>query len=248
VQDHDDREDGSSALRSAQAALGDFPGHVTTATGHGSSTSEVVDVLLYTADYVNADLIAVGASGNSAIARFFLGSVAESVARHARYPVLVTRSQSGPLREVIVAVDGSDCSHRAAEFAATQLPLPPDCTLRLAHVVPQPIFGVEGDPSYPGTPAYQTLNKSNQEARNKARVRLEEIAGRLRSTNPEHTIVVEPVVMGNPAVELVRIANQHSAGLIVVGSKGVSGIERFLLGSVSERVLRHAPCSVLIVK
>jgi nucleotide-binding universal stress UspA family protein len=54
--------------------------------------------------------------------------------------------------------------------------------------------------------------------------------------------------VGNPAVELVRIADEHSAGLIVVGSQGLSGIERFLLGSVSERVLRHAHCSVLIVK
>jgi nucleotide-binding universal stress UspA family protein len=59
---------------------------------------------------------------------------------------------------------------------------------------------------------------------------------------------VEPVVLGNPAAELVRIADEHRAGLIVVGSQGLSAIERFLLGSVSERVLRHAHCSVLVVK
>jgi nucleotide-binding universal stress UspA family protein len=104
VLEADAQDDGSAGLAAAEAALGEFPGHVTTATArtYSNSTAEVVDVLLYTADYVNADLVAVGASGHSAIARFFLGSVAESVARHSRHPVLVTRPQTASPREVIV--------------------------------------------------------------------------------------------------------------------------------------------------
>jgi nucleotide-binding universal stress UspA family protein len=216
--------------------------------GRGSSTSEIVDVLLYTADYANADLIAVGASGHSAIARFFLGSVAESVARHARHPVLITRPQTAPLREVIVGVDGSDYARAAAVFTASRFPLPLVCTIQLACVVPQPVFGVVGDPLYPGTPDYLALEMANTEARNRARLNAESLAETLRCAHVGCRIDVEPVALGNPAMELVRIADEESAGLLVVGSQGLTGIERFLLGSVSERVLRHAHCSVLIVK
>lgn len=248
VLDSDDDQDGSAVLESAKAALESFPGHVTTATATGDSTSEVVEVLLRTADYTDADLIAVGASGHSAVARFFLGSVAESVARYAPRPVLVTRPLTSPLREVIVGVDGSDCGRAAAEFAASQLPLPPVCTLRLASVVPQPLFGVVGDPLYPSTREYMELERSNREARDQAHLKTEALAVTLRSANEGSRIEVEPVALGNPAEELMRIADERSAGLIVVGSQGLTGIERFLLGSVSERVMRHAPCSVLIVK
>jgi nucleotide-binding universal stress UspA family protein len=263
VLDPDDPDDGAALLAAAQAALGTFPGHVTTATGRGASTSEVVDVLLYTADYAQADLIAVGAGGRSAIARFFLGSVAESVARHSRHPVLITRSrpdsQTTPLREVIVGVDGSEKARAAALFAATRLPLPLVCTLRLVSVVPQPLFGAEGDPRYPGTPDYQALESSNRAARRKAESEAQTLAVELREAvaaleagqgadRALPSVVVEPVVLGNAAVELVRVADESSAGLVVVGSQGLSGIERFLLGSVSQRVLRHARTSVLIHK
>jgi nucleotide-binding universal stress UspA family protein len=248
ILDSEDRGDGGAALSAAQAALGEFPGHVTTATGRGDSTSEIVDVLLATADYTDADLIAIGASGHSALARFFLGSVAESVARHARHPVLLVRPQSAPLREVIVGVDGSDDAEAAAVFAAKQLPLPLVCTLRLAAVVPQPVLGMVGDPLFPGAPDYRVLETVNQETSRRLLARTEVLAEVLRASPGGPQIVVEPVALGHPTAELLRIAEEHGAGLIVVGSHGQTGIERFLMGSVSERILRHAPCSVLVVR
>ena len=53
---------------------------------------------------------------------------------------------------------------------------------------------------------------------------------------------------GDPALVLLHTAEDEGAGLIVVGSHGLNGIERFVMGSVSEKVLRHAHCSVLVVK
>ena len=244
----DDDRDADALLVSAQAALGCFPGHVTTAIARGSSTSEIVDIVLATADYAKADMIAVGASGHSAIARVFLGSVAEWVARRARQPVLVTRPQLAPLREVIVGIDGSDDADAAAVFAASQIPLPLVCTIRLASVIPQPVFGVVGDPLYPGAPDFLTLEMVNREATHHALAHDERLSQTLRSLPGSARIDVEPIALGHPVPELVRIADEHSAGLIVVGSHGLTGIERFLLGSVSERVLHHAHCSVLIVK
>jgi nucleotide-binding universal stress UspA family protein len=240
----------ASALDGAVAALGDFPGSRTTNVVRVSSgsTSEVVDALLTAADYREAGLIAIGASGQSAIARFFLGSVAESVARHARCPVLITRPTTAPLQEVVVGIDGSDGAQAAAEFVALQFPLPAGCRVRLVSVATQPLFGVAGDPQLPGTPDYAILERANRETRNRAQIKAKALAETLRREDRQQTVEVEPPTLGNPAVELVRIAEERGAGLIAVGSQGLTGIERFLLGSVSERVLRLAKCSVLVVK
>ena len=53
---------------------------------------------------------------------------------------------------------------------------------------------------------------------------------------------------GDPAEVILRVANEQQADLIVVGSRGLTGIKRFLLGSVSNKVSHHAPCSVMIVR
>lgn len=53
---------------------------------------------------------------------------------------------------------------------------------------------------------------------------------------------------GNPAEEIIRAAEAGSFDLILVGSQGLNAIERFLLGAVSDRVARYAPCPVLVVR
>jgi nucleotide-binding universal stress UspA family protein len=53
---------------------------------------------------------------------------------------------------------------------------------------------------------------------------------------------------GDPAEVIIELANEQQADLIVVGSRGLTGIKRFLLGSVSNKVSHHAPCSVMIVR
>ena len=53
---------------------------------------------------------------------------------------------------------------------------------------------------------------------------------------------------GQPAEVIIAVANQEQADLIVVGSRGLTGIKRYLLGSVSSKVSEHAPCNVMIVR
>jgi nucleotide-binding universal stress UspA family protein len=53
---------------------------------------------------------------------------------------------------------------------------------------------------------------------------------------------------GKPAAEIIRFAAEKKADLIVIGSRGKGGLERLLLGSVADEVVRTAPCSVLVVK
>ena len=54
--------------------------------------------------------------------------------------------------------------------------------------------------------------------------------------------------LGKPAEEIMKIASKHQADLIVMGAKGLGAIDRFLLGSVSTRVVQHSSCSVLVVR
>jgi nucleotide-binding universal stress UspA family protein len=54
--------------------------------------------------------------------------------------------------------------------------------------------------------------------------------------------------LGRPAEEIMKVASKHRADLIVMGAKGLGAIARFLLGSVSTRVVQHSSCSVLVVR
>lgn len=56
------------------------------------------------------------------------------------------------------------------------------------------------------------------------------------------------IVTGDPAEEIVRLAKIYDADLIVLGSRGLTGLKRILLGSVSSQIVEDAPCSVLVVK
>jgi nucleotide-binding universal stress UspA family protein len=56
------------------------------------------------------------------------------------------------------------------------------------------------------------------------------------------------LVMGDPATEIVRVAEEEKAELIVLGTHGRTGLSRILMGSVAEAVVRHAPCPVLIYR
>jgi nucleotide-binding universal stress UspA family protein len=60
--------------------------------------------------------------------------------------------------------------------------------------------------------------------------------------------VKQVIIEGSPAVQILALADQYRTDLVVVGSRGLSGFERYALGSVSSKVARHAGCSVLVVK
>ncbi len=56
------------------------------------------------------------------------------------------------------------------------------------------------------------------------------------------------IVTGDPAQEIIRLTNIYHADLIIIGSRGLTGVKRILQGSVSSQVVEDAPCSVLVVK
>lgn len=250
ARDTGDTNDGTEILDSTQRALGTFPGHVTRALFHADSTSEIVDGILCTADYVAADLIVVGARGRTGLTRFLLGSVAEAVARHSTVPVLVGRlpefesETPATPTTVLVGVDGSLHAHQAAQYAARTFPLPPDALLRLANVVQPPPWA-----DYPDLLAVEGVGKMVEENMANTTQHSEAVLANLsQELEAEGASVVTEIAYGDPATELLDLAGLYNADLIAIGSRGLSGIERFLLGCVSDRVLWHAPCSVLVCR
>jgi nucleotide-binding universal stress UspA family protein len=189
-----------------------------------------------------ADLVVMGSRGLSGLSHLLLGSVSEHVARHAPCPVLLARPLAGDLRAAVLGWDGSECSTRATEWLS-KFPLPRACT----------VHGVTAFPDGPAAALSHRGTTSPPRGRPAERPRPE--TGMTPTSHPYGTVglpadrrVETHVEIGEPAQALLNVAKQCQADLIVVGSHGRSGIGRLLLGSVSESVLRHAPCSVLVVK
>jgi nucleotide-binding universal stress UspA family protein len=196
--------------------------------------------ILEQAESENADLIVVGSHGKGTIQRFLLGSVSERVARYARCSVLVARGDA--LRRVLVAADGSSSSEQSLE-ALARLPLPAEVAVQVTHVL-QP-----RDPHLhrlllSGAGADAALEELERELMSGGEWIVHEAQERLGHL--QH--VTTEIRSGSPTEELIAAAREWEADLLVVGAANRSPLGRLFLGSVSGRVLSHAPCSVLVAR
>ena len=186
-----------------------------------------------------ADLVVVGTRGVGTLKRVLLGSTAERVVRECACSVLTVKGEApaGHPQRILVGTDFSEPAGFAVGHAAS-LARALGATLHLAHAVDLevPIVG----PYELSVP--QALVEQAREA---AAGQLAALADELRA---EGELAIETVVLvGAGAQALCVEAESIGADWLVVGTHGRSGISRFLLGSVAERTLREAPCSVLTV-
>ena len=142
--------------------------------------------------------------------------------------------------KILVATDGSKEAVLAAETAA-QLAKGTGSQLHVVYVL-QP----ERYEPYPGPEMWEGWEASLERAKRHARSWVERQAERIRGEGAK--AVEGHLALGKPAEEIVRLAEELGVGLIVVGSRGLGGITRALLGSVSDSVVRHAHCPVLVVR
>jgi nucleotide-binding universal stress UspA family protein len=216
--------DAQRAAEAAAATLRPRWPETTARVVHGDPRRVIPD----TAVDWGADLVVVGARGLGAFRRLLLGSVSTATVQHAPCPVLVVRGRPRELVTAVIAIDGSPQSRTAARFFAT-LPLDRALTVRLVGVVEQ---------SRPGP------------IRDVAERRRGELDGALRAVAADFraktAAVKNMVTVGSPAVEVLEAAK--FADLVVLGARGLGRMDRLLLGSVSERVLHHARCPVLVVR
>ncbi|HET6162392.1 MAG TPA: universal stress protein [Planctomycetota bacterium] len=186
-----------------------------------------------------ADLIVVGSRGSTGLRRMALGSVAESVVRHAPVPVLVARP-SPTTGVVLVASDFSEAS-RAAIVAAAAEAKRRGAKLTILHCMGfAPEMMAMGFaplvPAAPDDPRSRVALTRNAE---------QEMRSLLAGLGVAGQVVVDP---GSPRGVVPEVAEQLKAELVVVGARGRGSLARLLLGSVARSVVRHAHCSVLVVR
>lgn len=186
------------------------------------------------------DLIVMGTHGRRGIDRMIFGSVTEEVVRTAPCPAFTVRADADvapgqAVRRILAPIDFSDASdaaiHHAREIALTY-----GAEIHLLHVVEQPL--------YPSTYGMDTVSFPTQEVVERVETQL---ANTARDEIGYEHIRVEATV-GHPATSIVDYVEENDVDLVVIATHGRTGLDRMLIGSVAEHVLRRSPSPVFVVK
>ena len=229
-------ETGRTMLEREKAALSPVWGAVDTRLVRGHAAETIVG----TADQLKADLIVMGSRGLTDVRAFLLGSVSRKVVVHAGCPVLLVKKRVPVLRRIVIGMDSSKDARAGLEFLL-QMPVPEASHFTVVSVVPPLPIEASLQPSLEGALLDQVRAPFIEEANTIAKQAAERIA-------KAGFTVTTTVVHGHPSHEIVKLAEAERADLVVVGSRGLSDTTRFLIGSVSDGVIKYTPCSVLVFR
>jgi nucleotide-binding universal stress UspA family protein len=208
----------------------------------------VAETILERSRALPADLLVLGTHGRSGFNRWVLGSVTEKLLRSALCPVLTVPRAVGhmaPLafRRVVCAIDFSDCSIAALDYAMS-LSQEAGAQLTVVHVIELP-------PDVPRD-VHETVLAGPRNFKEYIALAEEEGRARLADAVPEDvraSIVVDTVLAaGKPYREILRVAAEHHADLLVLGVHGRGAIDRLFFGSTTQHLVRQAACPVLTLK
>lgn len=210
----------------AQASDNDVT--VTEVVREGSPAREIVSY----ADECT-DLIAMGTHGRTGLSRYLVGSVTTSVVRTASVPVLTARlidpPRSTSYTDVLIATDGTDGSTAAIEHAI-ELARRHDATLHALYVVDTK-YGLSA-------PVWSVLEQEGERA----------VSAVTAAAEPAGVSTVERVINGVPHRAILSAIEEHDIDLLAIGTHGRTGLDRLVLGSVAERLIRTAEIPVLTVR
>lgn len=250
---------------SAQAARELLDEQVEQVESAGASVAErhllagyPADAIIHLGEDIGAGLIITGSRGQGGIQRLLMGSVSETIVRYAHCPVLVVRGrrvETFPTR-ILLATDGSEDSELAAQAAAelsnntgSELHLVHASQLRAATPTPYPPGGgAVAGPLGAEEAALVERDIFTEETESETRGQkvLDQQARQVEEAGGEVAGKHERV--GPPSREIVDLSEEIEAELIVIGSRGLRGLKRMVMGSVSESVVRHAHCPVMVVR
>ena len=210
----------------------------------------------------HSDLIIIGAKGLRSAFGILLGGVAQQVVEYSNSPALVVRAPYTGLERILLVVDGSPPSRQAVEYLVPLCPggerqrcswLPSSVEVTVMHVLPPPItqettlraWALGPEALYPAPiPPLDTAALEAAEERN-GEALLAQALDLLRMGKVEASSLL---VRGDAADEILQMVRRKKMDLIVCGSRGLSAISGWLLGSVSRKLVHYADCSVLIIK
>lgn len=205
------------------------------------------DAIVECAKQMGAEFIFVGSHEKSGLARILLGSVAKTVVRNAACSVEVVRLAPPPGRgmKILLGTDGSECSALAVQSIA-QRPWPAGTEVRILSVVELALTTMQAafEPPFADVATMEALRETAMKhAQNAIAEAGQALTAANLNTSEEISVLVDPVKQ-----IILDEAAQWGADLIVVGSHGRRGVDRMLMGSVSEGVAMHAPCSVEVIR
>ena len=157
--------------------------------------------------------------------------------------MLVVKGHGHRLQRLVVGLDGSEESLNAARFVAA-LPLDARHSVCLVGVV-EPVHFPSTAPFVIHEQIQGVIHEIKQERRDALTKAMDQVAPLFEA---QGVSVSRTIANGHPAEVLTATTAEADTDLVVVGARGLGGVKRWLLGSVSENVLRSARCSVLIVK
>jgi len=200
-------------------------------------------VIVTEAEQLRCDLVIIGSHGHGAIASFALGSVSAEVVDHAPCPVLIARRPT--LGSIVLGHDGSDSATQAEALVATWpfLAREPIRVVSVNRILPPWYFG--SDAGMASGINGEFLQELLDEERADSERATAAAVTRLTASGARASADVR---QGTAAEGLLDAITESGAQLVVVGSRGNTGLNRLLLGSVARKVLYQAPCSVLIVR
>lgn len=203
------------------------------------SAAPAEEIVSYSEDK-DIDLIAMGTHGRRGVDRMLFGSVTEEVVRKAPCPTLTVRrgaevAPSQAVRRILVPIDFSDASDTAVQHAK-EIALTYGAEIDLLHVVEEPFYPPAYELSPPNFPTEEVVERSEAQLGDMAR---EEIGY-------EHVMV--EATSGRPYRTILDYIDENDVNLTVLATHGRTGVDRLLLGSVAERVLRQSPKPVFVVK
>lgn len=204
--------------------------------------------ILAKADAMAADLVVMGTHGRSGFERLVLGSVTERVLRKSACPVLtvpkgipdVATPPPVLFNRIVCAVDFSDCSMHALNYAMS-LAQEADAHLTVVHVIELP-------PDVPRE-VHENVLAGPRSPRECIAITEEDSRARLEGAIPDsvraYCSVDTVFATGKPYREILRVAEERNADLLVVGIHGRGPIDRLLFGSTAQHLVRQASCPVL---
>jgi nucleotide-binding universal stress UspA family protein len=211
---------------------------------HQRTGPSAFDEICTLAQEIPADLVVMPTHGYTGVKHVFLGSTAERVVQHAPCPVFVVRQlykrtagKKFGYKKILVPVDFSDCSQKGLQYAiefANEL----GAEIVLLHATYLGyIYSSEGTALY-DIPGLQQAARKNAERQMRKLVR----AAKFGQVKFE-TVLTE----ASPVLDICDFAKDHDVDLIITSTHGLTGFKHVLIGSIAEKVVRHAPCSVLVV-
>ena len=190
--------------------------------------------ILDSAAAVKADLIAMGTHDHSRMTEVFAGSISHRILLHATVPTLIVKRKARPVARVLLAVEGREDAIRLRTWL-TSYPFKNPVAVTILSVVPS--LHIANPHLMAGLEGWSEQSKRHAEQV------VTDMAQALAS--PQFTVATD-VRLGDPVTTVCEAGNSHD--LIVIGSHGRKGLDRFLLGSVSHGIVHQTGCSVLVVR